>query len=320
MNKAVDELRPRSFGGIVGQEKEVAYMQDWVENKSMPNIIMSGPPGSGKTTACLCLCSGMLDGYDVWDAPTHKDYLRLNASDERGIDVVRTKLKDFAFVDATATGVPFRIIVLEEGDQLTKDAQQTLRFVTEAPAFCRFIFVGNDETYIKAIKSRCAILRFHPLPVEQMAAYFDQACEKYGIKIEEGLSHIIATYYEGDMRAMFNDTFEKIRFKKNTVTMADLDLTTTTKAIATEILALLLQKDKAPNERYWDARKKFTSAHGKERFDLRDFLLTLEELMGDMSFDTAEYFSDIDDRLRSSERNKEVHVGALLALIARGGS
>jgi replication factor C small subunit len=317
-DKVVNQMRPRSMAGVYGLEQYKVTWQEWMENKSMPDCIYVGPPGSGKTTSMLINVSEMFGGYDVWDGPNHPDFLMLNASDERGIDVVRGKIKEFASANQPKANVPFRIVVLEEGDQLTTDAQNALRHTIEQlSAFVRFIFLGNDETYIDAIKSRCAIFRFPALTAAECTGYFKKAAEKYGVKLGAGVAEAAGLFYEGDMRRMLNDCFEKIRFHKGVVEIKDLDFSSSVKATVNDILALLLAPGEAP-AKYVNARKKFTSEHAKYHFDLRDFVSTLENTMGEMSFDFAEYFSTIDDRLRTSQRNKEVHVGALLAAIARG--
>jgi len=317
-DKVVNQMRPRSFAGVSGLAKYKIIWQDWLDNKSMPDCIFVGPPGSGKTTCMLILVSEMFGGYDMWDGPNHPDFLMLNASDERGIDVVRGKIKDFASASQPKTNVPFRIVVLEEGDQLTRDAQDALRHTVEQLSpFVRFIFLGNDETYIPAIKSRCAMFRFPALSAAECSAYFIKACQKYGVKYAAEVPQVVGLAYEGDMRRMLNDCFEKVRFHKDVVQLKDLDFSSSVKMVAVDVLAALVAPGD-PAKKYADARKRFTSEHAKARFNLRDFVLELENLAGEMSFDLAEYFSIIDDRLRASERNKEIHVGALLAAIAKG--
>lgn len=319
-DKVVNQMRPRTMAGVYGLEKYKVTWGEWVANKSMPDIICVGPPGSGKTTSMLILTSDMFGGYDMWDGPNHPDFLFLNASDERGIDVVRGKIKEFASASQPKTNVPFRIVMLDEGDQLTKDAQDALRHTIEALSpFVRFIFLGNDETYIDAIKSRCAIFRFPALSSAECASYFKLAANKYKVVLADGVAEAAGLFYEGDMRRMLNDCFEKIRFHKGIVELKDLDFSSSTIAVANSVLAILLGSG-APPTKYMEARKKFTSEHAKYHFDLRDFVSTLENSMGEISFDLAEYFSTIDDRIRTSQRNKEIHVGALLAAIAKGGA
>jgi len=316
--KIVDEIRPRSWSEFIGQDLIVEYSKRWIDQRNMPDVICVGPPGSGKTTWIKIMASNMFGGVDVWSG-IYSDLLVLNASDDRGIDVVRTTIKDWASAAPQVSTNPFRILVLEEGDKLTKDAQDALRSTVEdCSATCRFIYSGNDDSYIDAIKSRCAMLRFNALPLDKAMAYFQMVASKYKVKVSKNVVELIAIYYEGDIRRMFNDCLEKLIGIDHEVTIADLDFTSDVKNICMEINKIM-ESTKPPKDKYFEARKYFTSMHSKTHFNLRQFLKSLHDTMGPMAFDLAEYFSEIDDRLRESERNKEIHVGALLARIAKNG-
>jgi len=291
-------------------------MLRWLEREDFPHMIMVGPPGSGKTTSALVFASHFFankDGpFNVWDVG-HPDLLIKNASDERGIDVVRGEIKDFA--RAQPTSAKYRIIILDEGDKLTKDAQDALRAIVEDNSDkCRFIFLGNDESYIDAIKSRCAIFRFEALPDDVAAGYFKTQADALGVQISVELCHKIAAYYEGDIRKMFNDCLEKLIGIKHEVTGSDLDLSSSTKAIAIKILAeISAEKDAVKG--YYAARKYFTSQHGKQKFNIRRFLKDLHELLGPMAFDLAELFAEVDMNIAMGG-DRDIQVGAILSRLA----
>src|SRR3989344_3996852 len=153
-----EKYRPHTFADIRGQKDIVEKVSALVKSGNMPHLLFSGPAGVGKTTMALVIAHELFG--DSWRDNT----LELNASDERGIDVVRVKVKDFARTRAIGD-VPFKIIYLDECDALTKDAQQALRRTMENyTQTCRFILSCNYSSKIlDPIQSRCAVFRFKPL-------------------------------------------------------------------------------------------------------------------------------------------------------------
>ncbi|HIP91035.1 MAG TPA: replication factor C small subunit [Methanothermococcus okinawensis] len=195
----VEKYRPKSLDEITGHEEIIKRLKNYVKKKSMPHLLFSGPPGVGKTTAALCLARELFG--ENW----RDNFLELNSSDERGIDVIRTKVKDFARTKPIG-GAPFKIIFLDESDALTSDAQNALRRIMEKYSdVCRFILSCNyPSRIIPPIQSRCAIFRFSPLKKEDIAKKIKEICEKEGLTIDEkGLDAIIYVS-EGDLRKAIN--------------------------------------------------------------------------------------------------------------------
>ena len=153
-----EKYRPTSFNDVKGQEKIVARIKAFVKQKNMPHILFAGPAGVGKTSLILVAAKELYG--DNWGA----NILELNASDERGIDIIRNQIKDFARTKAIGN-VPFKIAILDEADALTKEAQHALRRTMENySSTCRFCLIVNySSKIIDPIQSRCSLFRFTPL-------------------------------------------------------------------------------------------------------------------------------------------------------------
>ena len=155
----VEKYRPKTLEEVVGNTVAIEQLKSIVKFGNMPNLILVGPPGTGKTSSTLCMANQML-GDTVKQA-----VLEMNASDERGIEVVRDKIKGFAHQKVNVPPGMHKIIILDEADSLTASAQQALRMVmTEFSSTTRFALACNDSSkLIEPIQSRCAIVRFTKL-------------------------------------------------------------------------------------------------------------------------------------------------------------
>lgn len=194
-----EKYRPQTFDEVKGQEQIVEKLKAFVKSNSMPHLLFSGPAGVGKTTLSLVIAKTLFGPN--WRSNT----LELNASDERGIDVVRTKVKDFARTKALGN-VPFKLIYLDESDALTKDAQQALRRTMENyTKTCRFILSCNySSKIIDPIQSRCAIFRFKPLQKQDIINMVNTIQEKENINIDEDAKQALVEICGGDCRKLEN--------------------------------------------------------------------------------------------------------------------
>ncbi|HIJ11402.1 TPA: replication factor C small subunit [Candidatus Woesearchaeota archaeon] len=194
-----EKYRPQTFEEIKGQQEIVAKVKAFVESETMPHLMFSGPAGIGKTTMSLVIAKQLFG--DGWRQNT----LELNASDERGIDVVRVKVKDFARTRSIGN-VPFKLIYLDECDALTKDAQQALRRTMENyTKTCRFILSCNySSKIIDPIQSRCAIFRFKPLNEEDIITVIDKVAVTEGLTISDEAKKALFVVCDGDVRRLEN--------------------------------------------------------------------------------------------------------------------
>ncbi len=197
----VEKYRPKKISEVVNQKDIKGSLQALLKNQQeMPHLLFSGSAGVGKTTMALCISQEILG--DIW-----KDYtLELNASDERGINMVRERVKKFSRFAGFDTKIPFKIIILDEADEMTSDAQTALRRIIEDTAkFCRFILIANNiSKIINPIQSRCAIFKFSQIDEKEITMHLKAILKKEkGNADDNGLKEI-AEYAGGDLRHAIN--------------------------------------------------------------------------------------------------------------------
>jgi replication factor C subunit 2/4 len=223
----VDKYRPRRIDSIIHQDEVKKVLKDTIKSGELPNLLFYGPPGSGKTSAILAL------GYELFGPNLMNErILELNASDERGIDTVREKIISFAKEsigngDPNFPSPPYKIIILDEADSITLDAQSALRKVIETSSYItRFCFTCNYiEKIIDPIISRCVKFRFKPIDKESMVYRLKQIAYKEKIKLSDECFDKIFQISEGDARRsiMLLQNVKYLYKFKNIITTKDLD-------------------------------------------------------------------------------------------------
>jgi len=194
-----EKYRPRALSEVKGQDVITPRLQAFVKAQNMPHLLFAGPAGVGKTASAIALAR------ELFGKTWQDNILETNASDERGIDVVRNKIKNFARSRAIAK-VPFKLIYLDEADALTKEAQHALRRTMEDYAqTTRFILSCNySSKIISPIQSRCAIFRFKPLPREVIVDILKKIASNEELKITDVALNILYQASEGDCRKAEN--------------------------------------------------------------------------------------------------------------------
>jgi replication factor C small subunit len=175
-----EKYRPGKFDEVVGQEEIVKRVSSLVNSLNIPHLLFAGPAGTGKSTLALIIVKSL------YGASWKENYLELNASDERGIQIVREKVKNFARTKSLGN-VPFKIIFLDEADALTPEAQQALRRTMENYSnTCRFILSCNySSKVIDPIQSRCVLFRFKILEKKDIEKVIKRIAERENFKIPE---------------------------------------------------------------------------------------------------------------------------------------
>jgi replication factor C small subunit len=307
----VEKYRPRRLDDVVNQEEVKERLKPLLEKKAeLPHLLFAGPPGSGKTTTALVISRELL-GELVGDYT-----LQLNASDERGIDAVRERIKTFASYSDRREGVPFRLVILDEADEMTRDAQTALRRIMEETSrHTRFILICNySSNLIEPIQSRCAIFRFKKIGDDEVASRLKKIARSEDVKVGDKVLQAISAAVDGDMRQGIN-LLQAAAAGGAEVTIEKVNAATGTsvRERAAEIVRLALGGD------FGAARLKLVELTRVYGIPESDFLRFANEEIakaeGPKSAEAIKILAEYDYRLAVGA-NPEVQLTALLAELA----
>ncbi|EFJ51923.1 DNA replication factor C complex subunit 4 [Volvox carteri f. nagariensis] len=220
----VEKYRPKNVNEVAYQEEVVNTLTRALETANLPHLLFYGPPGTGKTSTALAIAR-QLYGPELMKSRV----MELNASDERGIHVVREKVKSFAAaaVGAPVPGYPcppYKLLILDEADSMTQDAQSALRRTMETYSrVTRFVFICNYVSrIIEPLASRCAKFRFKPLQPTVMAGRIEHICEREGVTLAPGALEALSSVSGGDLRRAITTLQSAARLGGGTVDKATL--------------------------------------------------------------------------------------------------
>jgi replication factor C small subunit len=317
----VEKYRPRSLSEMVGQEGVVPLLRAYAARRSLPHLLFAGAPGTGKTTAALALAHDLLG--EEW----RQNFLELNASDERGIDTVRTTIKGYAR-SAPIGGVGFKLLFLDEADNLTNEAQGSLRRMMERySSACRFILSCNySSRIIDPIQSRCAVFRFRGVSTEEMRRQLTRIATGEKLTVADDAFEAIAEQADGDLRRATN-LLQLAAASGGPITRVSVE-GATTQPIRPEVEAMVAL---ALAGRFFDARERLYRLFVERGASGEDILRAVHRYLPDLPEATIatrekialiDHLAEVDFRLAqgASERVQMESVLARLALFRPAGA
>jgi replication factor C small subunit len=315
----VEKYRPKNLSEVVDLCDIVDSLKAFMKKpKTMPHLMFAGIPGTGKTTVALCIA------HELFGANWRSFTLELNASDERGIDTVRERIKDFSRYSRSGfENVPFSLIVLDECDQMTGPAQTALRRIMETSSrTSRFILICNQSSkIIEPIQSRCAIFRFSRLDRQAMIDHLQWMSKQENVKLEQAAAERIVDYSEGDLRHAINALQTASAYKEGVVDEKTVSL------VIGEASPMQVQQmiRKALFGDFMDARKKMYDIMGSYGFSGNEIIRQVQREIFKMSDLTPEQKADLSNLIAEYDyrltqgANSDIQLSALLAQFAKFG-
>jgi replication factor C small subunit len=315
----VEKYRPKKLSEVVDLHDITESLKAFMKNpKTMPHLMFAGIPGTGKTTLAICIA------HELFGANWKNFTLELNASDERGIDTVRERIKDFSRYSRTGFGdAPFGLIVLDECDQMTGPAQTALRRIMETSSrTSRFILICNQSSkIIEPIQSRCAIFRFSRLDRQAMIDHLQWISTQENVKLEPAAAERIVDFAEGDLRHAINALQTASAYKEGCVDEKTVSL------VIGEASPMQVQQmiRKALFGDFMDARKKMYEIMGNYGFSGNEVIRQIQREIFKMSDLTPEQKAELSnvigeyDYRLTQGANSDIQLSALLAQFAKFG-
>ena len=315
----IEKYRPKTLDDVVDQKGTITEIRALLKTPAtMPHFLFAGPPGTGKSTVALCVARQLMgEGF-------RKLVLELNASDERGIGVVRERIKGFSqIIQSAPSGVQFGLVILDESDEMTKDAQTALRRIMETSSrTCRFILICNYQSgIIEPIQSRCSVFRFKQLDETEASGYLARICKAEKIQADPKALTRIVELSEGDLRRAVN--FLQVAATSSKGGRLELSslkefLPETQSELVASMLKLALQGD------FIKARDMMYELMGKYGVSGREIIRTAIREIGripefsDSQLQLVRALGEYDFRLTQGA-NEDIQLSAMLAEIAEMG-
>ncbi len=312
-----EKYRPMTLDEVCNLKEVVQSLKAFLKNpETMPHLLFAGRPGTGKTSVALCITRQLLGSN--WRSFT----LDLNASDERGIKIVRERIKTFArYGRRGLADIPYSIIILDESDQMTSTAQTALRRIMETSSrLCRFILICNySSKIIEPIQSRCAIFRFPALQKEDMIERLKYIMKKENLVSSDDVVEAIIEFSEGDLRRAINTLQTSAMYDGDRKINLNTVLRVVGQANQKDVQLML---NKALNGNYMKARDilyHLMTAYSLSGVDIirqiHRELFKLSYLSPEDQAELVKVIGEYDFRL-SQGANEDIQLSALLAQLA----
>jgi len=315
----VEKYRPKTLDEVVGLKDITESLKAFMKKpKTMPHLMLAGVPGTGKTTIALAIA------HELYGQNWRNFTLELNASDERGIDTVRDRIKDFSRYSRSGFGdIPFALIILDECDQMTGPAQTALRRIMETSSrTSRFILICNQSSkIIEPIQSRCAIFRFSRLDKQAMKEQLQYIARKEKVDLQPEAAERIVEFSEGDLRHAINALQTASAYKEGCVDEKTVSL------VIGEASPMQVQKmiRKALYGDFTEARKVMYDIMGNFGFSGNEIIRQIQREIYKMSDVTPEQKADLSsiigeyDYRLTQGANSDIQLSALLAQFGKFG-